>query len=136
VDCTHFTGPLVTVLLIWLDSTLRRWPARGYPNVPQLARAMGVARQGLYAIWRDEAIQVALSTLERLALVLDADVGDWFVWNTSRNERKGLRTEETPLPSVLSPRPRLSSGMCAPAWRLWVLTPSTLPLTLSCTVAR
>jgi transcriptional regulator with XRE-family HTH domain len=54
---------------------------QGLKNVSKLSFKMEVARQGLYNIWRDEAAQVSLDILTKLARTLEADPGEWFIWN-------------------------------------------------------
>lgn len=64
--------------LHWNVSTVAL--ARGIVNVSQLARRVGLGRQGLYGIWGDTARQVSLRTLSRLSSRLEVDPGGWFTW--------------------------------------------------------
>lgn len=53
---------------------------KGWKNVPALTTHMGIQRQGVYGIWNNNAAQVSLEMLTRLARALRCDPGDWFSW--------------------------------------------------------
>lgn len=61
--------------------------AQGIANPSRLASRLQLGRQGLYAIWSGTADQVTLAILGRLAHILDANPGDWFVWGMGDGER-------------------------------------------------
>jgi DNA-binding Xre family transcriptional regulator len=94
--------------LRWNVATLAR--AKGFKNVPALAWRMGVQRQGIYAFWNGTARQVSLDILERLSHVLEAEIGDWFVWARPRAVSQELRAEKHPA--------ALSSQHPALAWNV------------------
>lgn len=61
---------------------------QGFENVSQLARVAGLNRQGLYHIWNGTARQVTVRVLGQLALVLEAEPGDWFRWEGKGRGRR------------------------------------------------
>jgi transcriptional regulator with XRE-family HTH domain len=64
--------------------------AHGIARVADLARFLGLPRQGLYAVWRGTAVNVSVARLERFAQRLGPTSedwlrpGDWFRWGNRR----------------------------------------------------
>lgn len=54
--------------------------ARGFKSVPKLGFALETSRQGIYPIWRGQAVSISLEMYTKLCLVLRAEPGDWFKW--------------------------------------------------------
>ncbi len=121
-------GPHEPLVLLDRPPRVLRWnvaalaSSRGLDRVPALSRALDIPRQGLYSIVRDEAAQVSLDVLARLARVLDAHPGDWFTWTDGPHGRMlvwnvAAKAQERGLAvKALSFRAETYMGSVSPIW--------------------
>ncbi len=86
--------------------------SQGLTTIAALSRATSINRQSLHPIWHNQAANIAVDTLTRLARSLDADPGGWFRWKDGRlvwniaavAERQGLTKAELGFQAGLYPR--------------------------------